>query len=407
MKILVVAEDFPWPSTGGGMIRLGKIIEALSDLGPTDLFALYDPQRAALVPPPTVAIERLETVPYPATPGGLKWRTAWLARRGVPLEVVLRAGDPMPRRNFESWVADSYDLVWFDTAATFAWVGRPRLGPTIVDLDNLEDEKARQRAELLGAHRPDAGLASAIRQTLAIAQAKKNARDWRTFQRSVADEVERVVLCSDEDVRRSGLANAVVIPNTYPRPARTEDHGSAGDPPTILLQGSLHYGPNMDAVEWLLGDVAPRLWAKVPEARIRLVGKTVPGVRRWHRPPAVTVAGTVPDMEPELARADIAVVPLRIGSGTRLKVLESFAHRLPVVSTTIGADGLNVRDGVHLLVADSAEDFAAACQRLLVDSDLRKRMVDAAESLYLRSYEWSAAHDRVQQLAREVARLSP
>jgi glycosyltransferase involved in cell wall biosynthesis len=108
-------------------------------------------------------------------------------------------------------------------------------------------------------------------------------------------------------------------------------------------------------------------------------------------------------MEPELARADIAVVPLRIASGTRLKILESFAHRVPVVSTTLGADGLDVHDGVHLLLADTPDDFAAACRRLLSDTALRKRMVDAAEELFLRHYEWAGARVRIQQLVREVA----
>ena len=108
-------------------------------------------------------------------------------------------------------------------------------------------------------------------------------------------------------------------------------------------------------------------------------------------------------MEPELERADIAVVPLRIGSGTRLKILESFAHRVPVVSTSLGADGLDVQNGVHLLLADNADAFAVACQRLLADSDLRKRMVDAAEELYLQRYEWSAAKVQLQQLVRNVA----
>ena len=405
MKVLVVAEDFPWPSTMGGTIRLGKMIEAISALGETDLFTLYDPRRASLILPRAVLVERMATVPYPVTAPALRWRTTWMAQRGTPMEVVMRASDPLPRRTFESWVGDRYDIVWFGTPATFAWVGRPQLGPTVVDLIDLEDQKARQRAGLLR-ERPADGLASSIRQTLAAAQTNKNARDWRTFQRSVADQVDRVVLCSDADVRRSGLPNAVVVPNTYPRPERSGDHGTVGEPPTILLQGSFNYGPNMDAVEWLLGQVAPPLWERVPGAEIRLVGNTVPGVRRWHRPPAVTVVGSVPEMEPELARADIAVVPLRIGSGTRLKILESFAHRLPVVSTTLGADGLDVRDGVHLLLADTAEDFAAACQRLLVDTDLRKRLVDAAEDLYLRSYEWSASRDRVQQLVRDVAGLS-
>ncbi len=326
-----------------------------------------------------------------------------MARRGVPIEVVMRAGDPVPRRRFESWVADSYDVVWFSTAATFDWMGRPRLGPTVIDLVDLEDEKARQRAELLRRQPPGPGFIPSVRQRVAAAQAARNARDWQAFQHEVAGQVDKVVLSSDVDLRRSGIPNAVVIPNTYPRPTRRQDHEAVGDPPTILLQGSLHYGPNMDAVEWLLGQVAPSLWAKVPGAEIRLVGNTVPGVRRWHRPPSVTVVGSVPDMEPELARADIAVVPLRIGSGTRVKILESFAYRVPVVSTTIGADGLDVQPGVHLLLADTAEDFASACQQLLVDVDLRKRLTDAAESLYLRNYEWAVARDRVQQLVGDLA----
>ena len=97
-------------------------------------------------------------------------------------------------------------------------------------------------------------------------------------------------------------------------------------------------------------------------------------------------------MEPELARADLAVVPLRIGSGTRLKILESFAHRIPVVSTTIGADGLDVEDGVHLLLADRPEEFA---QRLPTTHSRTGRSpggcVDAAERRYLERYEWSTA----------------
>jgi polysaccharide biosynthesis protein PslH len=111
----------------------------------------------------------------------------------------------------------------------------------------------------------------------------------------------------------------------------------------------------------------------------------------------------VPEMEPELARADIAVVPLRIGSGTRLKILESFAHRIPVVSTTIGADGLDVEDGVHLLLADRPEEFARACRRLIEDQALVRRLVDAAEQRYLERYEWSAAKNRVQQLVGNLA----
>ena len=176
-----------------------------------------------------------------------------------------------------------------------------------------------------------------------MAQVRLNARDWRQFQRSVAGDVDRVVLCSDLDARRAGLPNVVIVPNTYQRPDRAIGHASVRQPAVVLFQATFDYTPNVDAAEWFVAEVVPRLRARLPDVEVRLVGTPVPGVQRHHAPPAITVVGAVPAMEPELARADIAVVPIRYGSGTRLKILESFAHRVPVVSTTVGAEGLRGR----------------------------------------------------------------
>jgi hypothetical protein len=289
----------------------------------------------------------------------------------------------------------------------FELMGRPQLGPTIIDLVDLEDEKALLRARTLHARLSRHETGASLRRLIAWAQTRLNARDWRRFQHSVAGDVDRVVLSSELDVRRSGLANAVIVPNTYERPQFAVGHVEVGDPSVALFQATFDYAPNVDAVDWLVTEVAPRLRARIPNLELRLVGKPVPGVSRQHRPPAVTVVGVVPAMEPELARADIAIVPLRYGSGTRLKILESFAHRVPVVSTSIGAEGLQVEDGVHLLLADDPDTFAAACQRLLREPDLRKRLVDAAEERYLAFYECSIARVRIQSLVRELAGTGP
>ena len=214
--------------------------------------------------------------------------------------------------------------------------------------------------------------------------------------------MDRVLFCSAAEVAQSGLANAEAVTNTYPRPTRPLGRRHVGDPPTIMFQGTFDYAPNVDAAEWLVGEIAPRIRAVVPGARVRLVGRTTPGLDRLDHPPEATVVGRVPAMEPELARADLAVVPLRFGSGTRLKLLESFAHRIPVVSTTMGAEGLDVLDGVHLLLADDPDAMATACERLLTDLDLRQRIVDAAEQRYLERYESSVARERVRRLATEV-----
>jgi glycosyltransferase involved in cell wall biosynthesis len=106
----------------------------------------------------------------------------------------------------------------------------------------------------------------------------------------------------------------------------------------------------------------------------------------------VTVVGQVPDIDVELARADLVLVPLRFGSGTRLKILEAFAHRIPVVSTDLGAEGLGAHDGTHLLLADTPAAIAEACARLLTDEQLRVQLTDNAYRLFAARF----ASDRVQ-----------
>lgn len=407
MRILVVGDDFPWPANRGGLIRLAEVIEAVCVLGETDLFTLYDPRRTSFPVPEGLALARIGTALYPSAAPPWRWRPAWLRPGGPPLEVALRSSDPNPRATFEEWARSRYDVVWFDTASVYTWLGCPRRGPSLVDVDNLEDQKGWQWAGVLRAERNGKGSVGWVRNTAAALQSAKNARNWGALQRSVAARVDRVVLCSELDVRRSGMANAVEIPNGYPRPDRPVGRVPVGHPPTVLFQGTLTYGPNMDGAEWLVDRVAPLLRARVPDVRIRLVGNPAPAVARHHNPPSVTVVGRVPHMEPELARADLTVVPLRVGSGTRVKILESFAHRIPVVSTSLGAEGIEVTDGVHLLVADDPDEFAAACHRLLVDEELRKEMADAASDLFLQRYERSLVRERIVRLVSEVAGVDP
>ena len=173
MKILMVSEDFPWPSLGGGLIRLAKMVETVSAMGETDLFSLYDPSRTTPALPQSLELRRLETVNYPDAPNPRWWRS-WMLRRGTPKEVFMRSYDRSPRKHFEAFVSNDYDLVWFSTAATYDWMGRPWLGPTIVDLMDLEDVKARQLSSLLRLERSGGGAREA-----ALLKGRA-ATNWRT-----------------------------------------------------------------------------------------------------------------------------------------------------------------------------------------------------------------------------------
>jgi glycosyltransferase involved in cell wall biosynthesis len=121
----------------------------------------------------------------------------------------------------------------------------------------------------------------------------------------------------------------------------------------------------------------------------------------------VTMTGHVDDMAGELSRCDVAAVPIRFGSGTRVKILEAFAHRIPVVSTTLGAEGLEAVDGEHLLLADDPTSFARACERLLGDVVLRKRVAEAGADLWDRRYRAEVLRRRVIEVAERSLRWSP
>jgi glycosyltransferase involved in cell wall biosynthesis len=403
---LLVAHNLPWPPLGGGLVRLAQIVEAMASVADLDLFVIHDQRQTAIAIPPSVRVLRVMGVQNPRTSPQLRWRLEWAARRGVPIEVAVSRADRTPRRVLRDWARPPYDVVWFSRPSSYEWTGRPDFGPTVVDLMDLEDVKEGLRSDLLADQLQSASVLDSVRTRLAWYQSRLNGGDWRRFQQSVAARVERVVVPSELDAARSALPNVMVIPNTYPRPRRPAGNPAADGPPVVLFQGSLGYPPNIDGAKWLAVAVAPRIRATVPAAEVRLVGRPATNVARLHQPGVLTVVGEVPSMEEELARASVAVVPVRYGGGTRVKILESFAHRVPVVSTTLGAEGLDVEDGVHLLLADDPEEFAAATVRLLHDPGLRVRLTEAAETFYLDRYDGRVADEAVRRLLEDVAGLS-
>jgi len=156
-------------------------------------------------------------------------------------------------------------------------------------------------------------------------------------------------------------------------------------------------------VLWFADEVLPLVRAAVPEFTLDIVGSSPPpAVRRLARAPGVHVIGRVPDPRPWLRDAAIVVVPLRAGSGTRLKILEAWAAGRPVVSTTVGAEGLDAAHGRHLLVADDAPGFARAVRRLLADPRLRDRLAHAGRTLAEERYGWPSVVRVIEEVHAEV-----
>ena len=404
MKVLLIAADYPWPETGGSRLRLANTVAALAECGDVDLLSIVPSGRddSDFAPPPDgVRLARIVRCAVDTSPPGIVGMLL-ASVRNTPLELTLKPGKAV-RAAMENIDLRSYDLVWCFTVRAWIWSGEPHSRPTVVDIDDLEDQKILARLRIPSRRR--VGIAR-IRQMLADRLAGFRARQWKSLHRRI-DKVAVPVVCSDLDAVRSSLEHVRVVPNGFKSPAKPLGRTDVRPAPVVMFQGTLRYPPNGDAARFLASEIAPRLAERIAGVQVRLVGVVAPSfAAEVSHPPLVTVVGAVPEMAEELARTDLVVVPLRFGSGTRIKILEAFAHKIPVVSTSLGAEGLGLTHGVHLLLADDASGIAEACASLLSDTELRETIVENAHALFCERYESSVVRKRIRQLAEDVARAN-
>jgi glycosyltransferase involved in cell wall biosynthesis len=180
---------------------------------------------------------------------------------------------------------------------------------------------------------------------------------------------------------------------------------SARSAADLVFVGSMDWLPNVDGIVWFVREVLPLIRRKRPECSVAVVGRSPsPRITALHeQDPAVMVTGTVPDVRPYLWGAAVSIVPLRIGGGTRLKIYESMAARIPVVSTAVGAEGLEVSPPHNILIADSPQDFASACLALLEDRQTARRQAGAAWEMIASRFTW----ERVARCFEQVLETAP
>ena len=239
---------------------------------------------------------------------------------------------------------------------------------------------------------------------------------FRPFEQQLWRRVDGCVVTSarEQDIvgRHAPATPCAVVPNgvdvDYFRPWAAEVN-----PDTLVFNGVLDYRPNLDAALFLVDEVLPRVRATVPTARLTVVGRgAAADLAHLRRNPGVCVTGEVPDVRPYLAGSSVVVVPIRIGGGTRLKVVEGLAMSRPMVTTTLGCEGIDVVDERQLLIRDDADSFAAAVVSLLADPDRGSALGAAGRDLIETRYSWASAAGRLEELygalvsgapAREVA----
>jgi glycosyltransferase involved in cell wall biosynthesis len=170
----------------------------------------------------------------------------------------------------------------------------------------------------------------------------------------------------------------------------------------MVFSGTLDFRPNIDAIVWFIEAVLPRIHARRPDVQLLVVGRRpAPILRRLAERERLILTGEVSDVRPFLAGAAVYIVPMRIGGGIRLKVLEAFALEAPVVSTTLGVEGIaGLRDGVHCLLADTPQQFADAVVRLLDDPAFGRILGAAGRRLARAEYDWEAIIPRLEAVYR-------
>ncbi len=296
--------------------------------------------------------------------------------------------DSAEQNRFLKLIQD-YDVVWFHRLQTADMTGIYRIANSVLDVDDFFAEKYKLEAFVTRGLIPKARLWWLY--TL-----------WRRWENDLVNRFHAICVCSQNDKDRlAQSSNAFVLPNGFePSPAMTES--PPANEPRLGFIGYIKYYPNLDGITWFINEVLPIILKQLPHVRIRIVGEPpaneMPAVH-----PNIDWLGFVEDAGSEMSTWNVSIVPLRIGGGTRIKILEALSRSCPVVSTATGAYGLDLEHGRHLLIADSAEEFAEHCLQMLKDRDFSRKLAEAGRQRYYQRYTWDAIQPAVESIVRKVA----
>lgn len=392
---VVISPEAPYPMHGGGAIRTASLLDYLAGHYDLDLILFRqagDSDPAASLPPGLVRRSSTITLPFHSR-RPLAWALRngrrWLLGTPPLLNRFSQQGDQIAGAlkgcTYELGVIEHFWCAPYVEQLTSV------CRHTTMDLHNIESE-----------------LHGSCGRSMAWPVSSAH----RRFQRACAREerrwlprFSRLLVTSEEDAQRvQGCAPRVpvtIYPNALPSvcvPVRQEED-------VIGFSGNFEYHPNIQGVRFLVEEVWPRLTRQFPDLKLRLIGKNPGAVA--HLLGGVTrieATGPVEDAIDELAKVKVVVVPLVSGSGTRLKILEAWAAARPVVSTTLGAEGLRARNGKEIVLADTATAFAASVSELLCSKEGRRRIGCAARHTFEERFTWQTAWKSLEEIIASGAR---
>jgi sugar transferase (PEP-CTERM/EpsH1 system associated) len=408
MQILALSAQIPYPPHSGKAMRDYHLLAGLARKHTVHLLCMV-----------RTAAETVDAAP--------------LANR-VPFQTVLQPAHGMPRRLLALLFSRQPDLVWRTASPSFRRLLAAHLAEGTADVllvEGLEMAAYGQWAQnwLRRRGRPvprlvlDEHNAEYLLQRRAWQIARRSGRSFPAslyswvqarrlarFEALACRQADDVVAVSPAD--RAALlaitptARVAVVPNGVDTDEYAPLPAPPGPrPPTLVFTGRMDFRPNVDAVQWFCAEIWPRIRAAVPDAHFQIVGRdATPDVQALGEVHGVRVVGAVPNDRPAIGHADLYVLPMRFGGGIRFKLLQALSMARAIVSTPLGADGVEgLVDGEHLCLAEQSEAFADRTVQLLHQPELRARLGQAGRALVVAHYDWSVLLPRLEAvLSREV-----
>ena len=394
MKILFLSPTVPFPLTDGGRIRVFNLLKQIAQKNDVTLLALEtQPTDAEGVSQLQQLGIQVHLVPNAPTLPRLSLGTlvnAFLKRQPI---TVARYDLPAYRQQFKALIAtDTFDLVHYEMFHTAQFRSETDL-PGVLSQQNVDSAIWRR---LCGETANPFYKFAYWTQQLA----------FQRYERVLSPKFDAVTCTSDIDaaVFQRHCAEDVIeiIPNGVDVTHYQPDF-SAEAPAHLIYIGSMDWYPNEDAVSFFADEVLPQIHAEVPEVKFSIVGGNPSArVQKLAEKEGIVVTGRVPEIKPYFAEATVFVVPLRIGSGTRLKILEALAMGKAIVSTSVGAEGLDLKDGEEIFIADEPTVFAEAVTRLLKDPSLRRRIGESGRARVEQDYDWRSISEKLHQLYTKI-----
>ena len=407
MRILWLKTELLHPVDKGGKIRTYQMLKELKREHHVTYLTLDDGTASQDAKPrATEYCHELVRIPH-STRGkfsaGFYAELALNAFSRLPYAIRKYESVAMRREITERFADQSFDLLVCDFLAPSVNVPLEVACPTALFEHNVEALIWKRHFEV---------QANPLKRAYLYGQWRK----MRAFERAACRRFDQVIAVSREDSqmieREYGVASVKDVPTgvdtEYFRPLKTENDELASEPHNLIFTGSMDWLPNEDAIKYFIAEIMPLVKRRVPDVTLTVVGRNPSPqlIDLGKRDASISVTGRVEDVRPYIESAAAYIVPIRIGGGTRLKIYEAMAMEKAIVSTTIGAEGLPVRDKHELLLADTPVQFAEATVRVLLDKDFARELAMRAAVTVRERFSWSKVAEDFAQVCQSAIKRS-